>query len=204
MFNTTEKRERALGVKLFLKAHRCNSPKCVQVRKGYRPGLHGQARHAVTEFGALLNEKQKVKASYGLREAHLRRIFETALKSKENTGTMIIQLLERRLDNALFRIGIAPSRSVARQLINHGHIWVNGRKHNISSYAVRIGDKLSIRPQSKANATLKDLNAEALKKFDAPLWLRLDKEKVEGEVISLPKDIEVPFDVNMVVDYYSK
>lgn len=204
MFNTSEKRERALGVNLFLKAHRCNSPKCVQTRKGYRPGIHGQARHAVTEFGKLLNEKQKIKASYGLREAHLRRIFETALRSKDNTGTMIVQLLERRLDNVLFRMGFAPSRAVARQLISHGHVMLNGRKHTISSYSVRIGDKLAIRPQSKNNASLKDLNAEALKKFETPVWLRLNKDKIEGEVVSLPKDTEVPFDVNMVVDYYSK
>lgn len=204
MFNTTEKRERALGVKLFLKAYRCNSPKCVQLRKGYRPGLHGQARHAVTEFGLLMNEKQKIKASYGLREAHLRKIFTIALKNPGNTGNLIIQLLERRLDNALFRLGFAPSRSVARQLISHGHILVNGRKHTISSYAVRIGDKLAIRPQSQNNASLKELNAEGLKKFEPPVWLRLDKEKVEGEVVSLPKETEVPFDVNMVVDYYSK
>ncbi len=204
MFNTTEKRERSLGVHLFLKAHRCNSPKCVQLRKGYRPGIHGQARHAVTEFGKLLNEKQKIKASYGLREAHLRKIFSAALKSSGNTGNMIVQLLERRLDNVLFRIGFAPSRSVARQLIGHGHVMLNGRKHTISSYAVKIGDKLAIRPQSKNNVSLKELNAEGLKKFEAPVWVRLDKEKVEGEVVSLPKDIEVPFDVNMVVDYYSK
>lgn len=204
MFNTSEKRERALGVNLFLKAHRCNSPKCVQTRKGYRPGIHGQARHAVTEFGKLLNEKQKIKASYGLREAHLRRIFETALKNPGNTGNIIIQLLERRLDNTLFRLGFAPSRAVARQFISHGHLLLNGRKHTISSYSVRIGDKLTVRPQSKDNAAMKELNAEALKKFETPIWLRLNKDKIEGEVVSLPKDTEVPFDVNMVVDYYSK
>lgn len=204
MFNTSEKRERALGVNLFLKAHRCNSPKCVQTRKGYRPGIHGQARHAVTEFGKLLNEKQKIKASYGLREAHLRRIFTTALKNPGNTGSIIIQLLERRLDNTLFRLGFAPSRAVARQFISHGHLLLNGRKHTISSYVVKIGDKLTVRPQSKDNAAMKELTAESLKKFETPIWLRLNKEKIEGEVVSLPKDTEVPFDVNMVVDYYSK
>ena len=203
MFNTKEKVERKLGVKLFLKAHRCNSPKCVQLRRGYRPGLHGQARHAVTEFGQLLNEKQKIKASYGLREGHLQKIFDTALKNPGNTGNVITQLLERRLDNAIFRLGLAPSRSVARNLISHGHIMVNGRKHNISSYVVEIGDKLSISPQSKDDASFKKLS-ETLKNFEAPVWLRLNKEKMEGEVVSLPKDFEVPFDVNMVVDYYSK
>ncbi len=203
MFNTKEKVERKLGVKLFLKAHRCNSPKCVHTRKGYRPGLHGQARHATTEFGQLLNEKQKIKASYGLREGHLQKVFDTALKNPGNTGNIITQLLERRLDNAIFRLGIAPSRSVARNLISHGHIMVNDRKHNISSYLVEIGDKLSVRPQSKDDASFKKLS-ETLKNYEAPVWLRLNKEKMEGEVVSLPKDFEVPFDVNMVVDYYSK
>lgn len=203
MFNTKEKVERKLGVKLFLKAHRCNSPKCVQLRRAYRPGLHGQARHAVTEFGTLLNEKQKIKASYGLREGHLQKVFDTALKNPGNTGNIITQLLERRLDNTIFRLGLAPSRSMARNFISHGHIMVNNRKHNISSYVVEIGDKLSIRPQSKNDASFKNL-AESLKNFEAPVWLRLDREKLEGEVVSLPKDFEVPFDVNMVVDYYSK
>lgn len=203
MFNTKEKRERALGVKLFLKAHRCNSPKCVQLRRPYRPGLHGQSRHAVTDFGQLLNEKQKIKASYGIRENHLMRIFKSALKKPGNTGNVMVQLLECRLDNVLFRIGIAPSRSVARQFIGHGHILLNGRKHTISSYVIKVGDKIAIRPQSQNYDSFKGL-AESLKKFEPPFWLKLDRTKLEGEVVSMPKDSEVPFDVNMVVEYYSK
>lgn len=203
MFNTQEKKERSLGVKLFLKAHRCNSPKCVMLRRPHRPGLHGKSRRTVSETGQQLNEKQKVKVSYGIREAQMKRVFQRAAKNPGVTGAMIIQLLERRLDNALYRLGLAPSRSVARQLVGHGHILVNGRKVTASSYSVKAGDRIAIRPQSKDNAVLKGL-AEALKNYNAPEWLKLDKEQQEGEVVALPKDLEVPFDVNMVVDYYSK
>lgn len=203
MFNTKEKKERALGVKLFLKAHRCNSPKCALMRKSYRPGLHGKARHSVSEFGQQLNEKQKIKMSYGLRESQMQKIFSAAAKNPGVTGNMILQLLERRLDNAVFRLGLAPSRSVARQLVGHGHILVNGKKVSAPSYSVKAKDQISIRAQSKENSTFKEL-PETLKKYEEPSWLRLDKEKKTGEVLSLPKDFEVPFDVNMVVDYYSK
>lgn len=203
MFNTQEKKERALGVSLFLKAHRCNSPKCALMRKSYRPGLHGKARHSVSEFGQQLNEKQKIKASYGLRESQMQRIFSMAAKNPGVTGNMILQLLERRLDNAVFRLGLAPSRSVARQLVGHGHILVNGKKVSAPSYLVKTKDQISIRTQSKNNPTFKGL-PETLKKYEAPSWLRLDTEKQSGEVLALPKDFEVPFDVNMVVDYYSK
>jgi len=203
MFNTQEKKERALGVKLFLKAHRCNSPKCAAVRKAYRPGLHGKARHSSSEVGQQLNEKQKIKVSYGIREAQMHKVFSLAAKNPGVTGNMIVQLLERRLDNVVFRLGLAPSRSVGRQLVSHGHIMVNGRKVTIPSYLVRVGDKITIRTESKDIAQFKDLS-ERFKKYETPLWLSLDKEKFAGEMVSLPKDLEVPFDVNMVVDYYSK
>ncbi|MDE2001720.1 MAG: 30S ribosomal protein S4 [Patescibacteria group bacterium] len=203
MFNTKEKKERSLGANLFLKAHRCNSPKCVHTRKGYRPGQHGQARHSVSDYGQLLNEKQKVRVSYGLRESSLARLFRTASKNPGNTANLFVQLLERRIDNAVFRMGLAPSRAVARQFISHGHIMLNGRKHTIPSYEVHVGDKLSVRPQSRNDAAFKELS-ESLKKYETPAWLRLDREKLEGEVVSLPKDQEVPFDVNLVIDYYSK
>ena len=203
MFDTKEKKERSLGTKLFLKAHRCNSVKCVLIKRAYRPGLHGKGRHASSEFGQQINEKQKIKYTYGIREAQMRKVFRSAAKNPGITGNMIIQILERRLDNVVFRLGLAPSRSVGRQLVGHGHILVNGRRVNIPSYLVKVKDKISIRTQSKGVAQFKDL-AERLKKYEAPIWLRLDNEKFEGEVISLPKDMEVLFDVNMVVDYFSK
>ena len=203
MFNTKEKKERALGIKLFLKAHRCNSPKCVMIRRPHRPGLHGKARHVLSEVGQQLQEKQKIKVSYGLRESQMGRIFQKAVKNPGVTGEMIIQLLERRLDNTVFRLGLAPSRSVARQLVSHGHISVNSRKVTIPSYLVKIGDQISVRPKSRESGSLKGLS-EWLKNYQQPVWLKLEKDSGEGRVVALPKDLEVPFDVNMVVDYYSK
>jgi len=203
MFNTKEKKERALGVRLFLKASRCNSQKCVTVRRPQRPGLHGKGRHMLSEFGQQLNEKQKIKFSYGIREAQMEKVFNTAVKNPGMTGNMMIQLLEQRLDNAVFRSGIAQSRSVARHLVSHGHIHVNGRKVTIPSYLIKVRDKISIRPESKGDSSFKDL-AERLKVYESPIWIKLDKEKYEAEIVSLPKDFDMPFDVNMVVDYYSK
>jgi len=203
MFNTKEKKERSLGVKLFLKPHRCNSPKCVLTRRAYRPGLHGQARHTVSEFGQQLNEKQKIKAAYGIRESQMQKVFSMAAKNPGITGNMIMQILERRLDNTVFRLGLAPSRSVARILVSHGHILVNGRKVTIPSYLVKVKDAISVRTQSEEIGTLKDVR-DQLKQYEPPVWLKLDKDKLSGEVAALPKDSEFPFDVNMVVDYYSK
>lgn len=204
MFNTKEKKERALGVKLFLKPYRCGSPKCVCVRRPARPGLHGKARRRpLSEFGQQLQEKQKFQWSYGLREAQFRKIFREALKNPAVTGATFMELLERRLDNVVYRLGFAPSRSVARQFVSHGHITVNGRRVTVPSYRVRVGDTIAIRPQSSGYAQFKDL-AVSLKKYDPPVWIYLDKEKQEGKILSAPKDLAIAFDVNMVVDYYSK
>ena len=148
-------------------------------------------------------EKQKIRFSYGIRESQMERIVKEATKNPAVTGPMIISLLERRLDNVVYRLGIAPSRSVGRQMVGHGHIMVNGRKVDVPSYRVRTGEQISIRPQSKDYPLFKDLAAN-LKKYEPPVWLSLDAEKVMGKVESLPKDFEMPFDVNLVVDYYSK
>ena len=204
MFNTREKKERSLGKKLFLKAHRCASPKCVTVRRPTRPGIHGTARRrALSEFGQQLQEKQSFQLSYGLRESQMKKIFKQALKNPANTGEMIMSFLERRLDSVVYRLGFAPSRSVARQLVGHGHIIVNGRRLSIPSYQVRVGDKISIRPESRDHEIFKDLPPN-LKKYEPPAWLALDKEKLEGQITQLPKDFDLSFDVSKVVDYYSK
>ncbi len=211
MFNTREKQERSLGVKLFLKAHRCSSPKCVSMRNPYGPGAHGKSRkRAKSEVGEQIMEKQRFKASYGIREAAMRKVFQVAAKNPGITGNAILVLLERRLDNVVYRLGIAPSRAVARQLVNHGHIYVKGtspdaaaRKVTIPSYLVRVGEVVSIRPQSKDHPIFKDLG-ESIKKYEPPVWLSVDKEKIEGKVVNLPKDFEMPFNINKVVDYYSK
>ncbi|MBU4348020.1 30S ribosomal protein S4 [Patescibacteria group bacterium] len=204
MFNTREKKERSLGTKLFLKAYRCSSAKCATVRRQTRPGAHGATRRGTkSEYGQQLDEKQKMRFTYGLRESKMRRVFETASKKEGITGDMIVQLLERRLDNTIFRLGLAPSRSVARQIINHGHILVNDKRVRISSYLTKIGDKFSIRLQSKDYPMFKELS-NTLKKYDTPTWLLLDAEKMEGKMVALPVDIDLTFNVNMIVDFYSK
>ncbi len=204
MFNTQEKKERALGVKLFLKASRCASPKCATVRRPTRPGMHGAARRrAPSEYGRQLLEKQKFQFAYGLREAQVRSLFKKALKDPAATGMTFANLLEARLDNVLYRLGFTASRSVARQVVGHGHIFVKGRRVSISSYSVRVGDVISLRPQSKDHPVFKEIT-ERLKNYEPPAWLKLNKDAVSGSVVSAPRVDEPPFDVGLVVDYYSK
>lgn len=204
MFPTKEKKERSLGVKLFLKPERCNSPKCVTVRRPQHPGLHGKMfRRQLSEFGLQLKEKQKIRFTYGIRERQFENIFKAAAKNPGVTGQMIFHILEKRLDNVVYRLGLAPSRSVARQLVGHGHIMVNNRKVTVPSFQVKIGDTIYIRPQSKEHFAFREL-ANTLKKYEPPIWLTMDLEKFQGKVISEPKDLEIPFDANLVVDYYSK
>lgn len=204
MFNTREKKERSLGTRLFLKATRSASPKSAMVRRPHRPGEHGKdRRRAPSEFGKQLAEKQKFKAAYGLRESAIRQVFMKASKSAATTGPLFLSLLERRLDNVVYRLGFAPSRSVARQIIGHGHMLLNGRRVTIPSILVRQGDVITIRPQSRDNASFRTLK-ETLPKYQTPTWLTINAEKEEGKVSSMPKDLEMPFDVALVVDYYSK
>jgi len=204
MKRSKEKKERALGMKLFLKAERCSSPKCAMIRRPTRPGMHGSKRRAaISEYGEQLREKQRIKVSYGLREAQLAKIVKNSLKKTGVVGETIIVELERQLSNVVFRLGLAPSRVVARQLISHGHFLVNDRKVTIPSYPVKVKDVISINPSSLNLLIFKDLLTK-IKKHNPPEWLSLDKEKLEGKVISLPKNIEIPFDLNLVIDYYSK
>lgn len=200
MIKIKEKRERALGVKLFLKPERCNSPKCVMVRRPYRPGVHGRTRRRRTpsEYGRQLQEKQKIQIAYGLSGRQMRNIFKGSL---ENT----LLTLERRLDRVVQTLGFAPSLRVARQLISHGHITVRGRKVTIPSYSVKIGDVISIRPESRAKKPFEDLAAR-VKKSESPSWLKLDRENFKGECIEHPKleEVNVPFDVNLVGQFYAR
>jgi len=203
MFDTREKKERSVGVKLFLKAHRCNSPKCVSIRRPSRPGLHGKSYRSLSEFGLQLKEKQKIRFTYGIRERQMEGIFKKAAKNPGVTGQMVLALLESRLDNVVYRIGLADSRSVARQLVSHGHILVNGRKATTPSRQLKPGESVTIRPQSMDHPLLKDLS-EKMKKYEAPVWLSVNPEKMEGKMTTMPKDFDTSFDVNLVVDYYSK
>lgn len=198
-----EKRERSLGTKLSIKGHRCNSPKCALIRKPYRPGMHGKSRSKKSEFGKQVNEKQKIRFTYGLKDRQLEAIFRVAERAHEPTPVIVMSELERRLDNVVFRLGFADARSSARSLVSHGHIMLNGRKVTIPSISLKPGDKVSIRPESREIANFKELG-DKLKNYEVPGWLALDKSKLEGTMKSLPKDVDVPFDIGQVVDYYSR
>lgn len=206
MNKSKEKLERSLGMKLFLKGDRCNSPKCAMTRRPSRPGVHGaKRRRAPSEFGGQLMEKQRMRASYGLRENQLSEIVAKAMEKKGagGIGDSIIETLERQFANVVFRLGLANSRTIARQLISHGHFFVNKKKIKAPFYPLKVGETVSIAPNSKELLIFKDLS-DKLKKYDTPEWLTLDKEKLEGKLLALPKNMELPFDINLVVDYYSK
>lgn len=198
-----EKKERALGVRLFIKGERCASPKCAMVKKPYRPGQHNRRFRRISEYGRQLAEKQKVRFSYGLKEKELKKYFVLADKLSEPTDVALIKILESRLDNVIFRSGWASSRRISRQLISHGHIYVNGRKATVPSRAIEVGDKISFRPESMNHSLIKDL-PNKLKNYETPTWLVLDKEKMTVEVIGEPEDLDFSFDLNLVVNYYSK
>ncbi len=199
-----EKKERSLGVKLSIRGTRCLSPKCALTRKPHRPGQHGKKyRRKLSEFGSQLQEKQKVKFAYGLSEKQLKDVFVGESTKSESIIRGIIEALECRLDNVVVGLGFADSRSVARQVISHGHFLVNGKKAATASYRLRVGDVVSVKPSSLTNPNFRDLQ-EKLKNHEAPEWLSLDKEKLTGKVEFLPREVEFPFDINLVVDYYSK
>ncbi len=195
-----EKKERSLGTKLFIKAERCSGPKCVMIRRPYRPGVHGHARRrgGISEFGRQLQEKQKIQITYGLSGRQMRNLFKGSL------GKTLV-LLERRLDRVVFLLGFAPSTRVARQVVSHGHIVVNGRKVTIPSYSVKIGDVISIRPESRRAKIFEELGMK-LKQYEPPVWLKLDKENLKGECKENPKpeDINAPFDINLVGQFYAR
>lgn len=204
MFDTRAKKERRIGAPLFLKPFRSATGKSAIVRRPGKPGQHGaERRRGNSEFGKQLSEKQKIRYTYGVREAQLRNAFAQASASQLPTGQALIMQLERRLDNAVYRSGIAPSRSVARQAVGHGHIFVNGKRVKAPSYRVEAGDVISIRPQSREFPIFKDV-AERVGKLQAPNWLVVNPQTIEATVKMLPKDVDAGFDISLVVDYYSK
>ncbi len=198
-----EKKERALGVRLGFKGERALSPKSALVRKPYRPGVHGPKSRprALSEFGLELREKNKFKLMYGVDEKSLGRLFGMAQATKGASGMKVIEFLERRLDNTVFRLGFTPSRAAARQLVMHGHITVNGKKVRSSGLFVKAGDVIGTK-KDITGALLKQ--KESLGQYDPPSWLALNSEKMEGKVLSLPKDIEVPFEINLLVESFNK
>ena len=182
MHGPKEKKERALGVRLGLKGDRALSPNSSVVRKPYKPGVHGprSRQRALSEFGLQLREKSKFKLSYGVNDGNLKRLFEKAQIAKGATGAKMLEFLERRLDNVVFRLGFAVSRGAARQLVVQGHIAVNKKKVKSPGFEVRKGDVVSVRSGSLAKAGL-GKRKEFLMKYEAPSWLRVDAEKMEGE-----------------------
>jgi small subunit ribosomal protein S4 len=191
--------------KLYLKGDRCFTDKCAVVRHAYPPGEHGQGRQKFSEYGQQLREKQKARRIYGVFERQFRRYFKEADRRRGVTGEILLQLLESRLDNVIFRMGLARSRSEARQLINHGHFQVNGRKVDIASYLTRVDDLVAVREKSKNKPVFKQI-AEERDQSNIVDWLNVDHEKFEGKVIRVPQreEIDVPVTEHLIVELYSR
>lgn len=193
------------GLKLFLKGDRCYSDKCAFERRGYAPGDHGQMRRKYSDYGVQLREKQKLKRMYGLLERQFRGYFAKADKQKGITGTNLLLFLERRLDNMIFRIGFANSRSEARQLVRHNHFLVNGKPVNIPSYLVNVGSEIQIREKSRKVERILEA-MEIVARRGVPQWLELNKENFKGVVKALPsrEELVMPVQEQLVVELYSK
>ena len=194
------------GMKLFLKGERCYGEKCAIEKRNVPPGQHGRARRAkIVGYGIQLREKQKVKRTYGVLENQFRRYFEAADRQKGITGELLLQMLERRLDNIVYRLGFATSRAQARQLVRHGHFTVNGRKVDIPSYAARLGDTIAVRRGSVENPTIQHA-MEEVKGRGVPEWLSLDGSALAGRISQLPsrEQINLPVQEQLIVELYSK
>ncbi len=196
------------GMKLFLKGERCMSPKCAMERRAYAPGAHGRTvnfRRQVSDYGQQLREKQRLRRIYGVLEQQFRRYYAMALSSRGQTGANLLTILERRLDNVVYRLGLAESRAQARQLVTHGHIDVNGKRLDIPSALVEAGDVISINQHSRGNGYFQGL-ADILEHQNVPVWLVLNPAAMTGTVASLPTrdQIEVPINEQLIVEFYSR
>lgn len=197
---------RRQGEKLFLKGTRCQTEKCAASKRAYPPGQHGQGRRQkLSNYGVQLKEKQKVKRIYGVLERQFRKYFKIASKSKGVTGKVLLQLLERRLDNVIFRMGLGISRSQARQIVRHNLVAVNSRRVNIPSYLVDKDDLVEIKAKDKAKIKIKD-NLELSKDRTVPVWLEFNAAETKAKVIRLPEkgDIQQPIQEQLIVELYSK
>ena len=193
------------GLKLFLKGERCYTDKCAIERRNYPPGEHGQARPKFSEYSIQLREKQKLRRIYGVLEDQFRRYFQKADRIRGVTGETLVQLLERRLDNVVYRLGFSTSRAEARQLVRHGHFRVNGRKVDIPSFSVRAGDQISVRERSRTVARIVE-SLELAQRRGVPEWLEIQPESFTGKVKALPTraDMTMPINEKLVVELYSK
>jgi small subunit ribosomal protein S4 len=194
------------GIKLFLKGPKCFSDKCPIEKRNFAPGQHGKDRKAkIVGYGLQLREKQKTKRMYFAQEGQFRNYFEKAARSKGVTGELLLQQLERRLDTVVHRLGFGISRRQARQLVRHGHVHVDGRKVNIPSYQVNVGDEITIRESSRKLVILEQAK-EFASHQNSPGWLEIDRENFKGRVLSLPKreEIQLPVNEQLIVELYSK
>ncbi len=200
-----EKIERRFGVSLALKGERRLSGKSALDKRSYPPGQHGQRRAKISEYGMQLREKQKAKFMYGISEKQFRNLFKEANAQAGNTGENLIKLLERRLDNVVYRMGFATTRRFARQLVSHGHILVDGKKVNIPSYRVKAGQKIEIKEKSKNNPQIKRA-IELTSQTGIVPWVDVDKDKVFGIFTRIPdrEEVQIPIEERMIVEFYSK
>lgn len=197
---------RRSGEKLFLKGDRCSTPKCAMIKRNYAPGFHGpKGRKRSSDYGTQLAEKQKAKKFYGLMEKQFRLTFEKASKKTGDAGKNFLRALEMRLDNVVYRLGWAPSRASARQLVNHGHFTVDGRKADIPSFSVKVGQVIRVKKTSEKNTYFKKAT-ENLKKADRPSWLDFDVKELSAKILHEPKDTDLPQNLNVqvIIEYYSK
>jgi small subunit ribosomal protein S4 len=193
------------GLKLFLKGERCYTDKCAIERRNYPPGVHGQGRQKFSEYALQLREKQKVKRMYGLLEGQFRRYFQMAARSKGVTGEILLQFLERRLDNMVYRMGFSTSRAEARQMVRHGHFTVNGRKVDIPSALLKVGDVVAVREKSRKITRIQEALAQAEHR-GSPDWLEVQVEAFSGRVKMLPQreELTMPINEQLIVELYSK
>ena len=194
------------GEKLFLKGDRCYSAKCAVIKRHTPPGQHGQARQRKqSEYGLQLREKQKCRRAYGLLESQFKKYYDMASNMRGVTGENMLSLIERRLDNVVFRLNFAPSRAMARQLVNHGHILVDGKKVDIASFLVKTGQMISVRSKSRDGANFKDLREQGAAK-PIPKWLELDTENLTGKIATMPQrdDIDLTIEEHLIVEFYSR
>lgn len=199
------KKCRREGQKLFLKGERCVTGKCALERRNYAPGQHGKNKVKLSEYGLQLRAKQKAKVYYGVSESQFRKYYEEAFRKNGVTSDILFGLLETRLDNVCYRMGIGTSRRESRQLVGYEMVTVNGKKVNIPSYQVRVGDVIAVRAEKKDNVAIKKL-ADFITAKNVPSWLEMDKEKLEAKVIRIPERTDVDLEVaeNLIIELYSK
>ncbi|MFH1366763.1 MAG: 30S ribosomal protein S4 [Patescibacteria group bacterium] len=200
------KKCRRANEKLFLKGERCNSTKCAMVKRNYPPGIHGQKGYSrLSSFGLHLKEKQKIRNIYGISEKQMSNYMKLALHKKGNTEIYFLQLLERRLDNVIFRLGLAESRIAARQLVSHGHFLINNRSVDIPSFIVKINDEITLKKKSFSNKYFVE-RLKKIEKYTPSVWLYFDKKKLSAKILKEPEkeNLNLGFQTQLVVEYYSR